>query len=573
MDSRRDRIKGPAFLSTDTSLQHLLRRVHSIGALWHHFEARGLLPATSLFSVAETWGDAHRHLMSRSERNLRLGEAYRDISELVGNNPASEDVLPKAHYAVDIRETQWWGMLSLADAVSYLDYYVTNRLFGLTWSEAVLGSHTSARRGGGDITTYDAAETLMKDYVESVLMLPPDDRWVDCRQRKLPTYDGLVVFGYSSHTASYPFGLVIAPIFMAVRPGFFPVLAHEACHLIQANYFRHELEELAASLVSGTKLLAACNPLVSVATDRHVPLSWQARRMAGELISDCYATIVAGPAYALALAEHWLATIVDTMVRGERIQKDNLAQYDPYFTYTISALKARLALQLAEELNYDAFLDNDTRLKEALRNVDDHVSVAKRVAIEIVGGAFAAPSNGDPYRAHRLNWLEHLASAVGVDLPSGVPSDLSGVRRLIETVLGEFDQQTGDIVGLALAIGHQMASLKGLIRFDCWKPVGRQPECKRDPTKIKEELAKARLLLRNAERKPGEHVGPTPAEAMSIAGAQTPLRPRHLVHLLAENDLNALTGDRGQPGINVNAILTALSCHSNTTSRYRTSRG
>ena len=119
-----------------------------------------------------------------------------------------------------LRNTLFYNIEKISDIMNALNYGFLNRLVGIVASDPVLGMEVASRQYGGLQLIHNAAESLMKDYVESY----GDNE-----------YNGIVVFGYKNRASTLDELIVHFPSFAEHDLEYLVVLAHESFHLTTYN--------------------------------------------------------------------------------------------------------------------------------------------------------------------------------------------------------------------------------------------------------------------------------------------------------------------------------------------------
>jgi len=503
---------------------HLTRRVKDLEALWYLLRDGGYLPATA--AIARLEGD-----LDRLAEHLRWHEealpAYYDQAR-----PMPTD-LPSLLPCLHLRQSLYFQIAEFADTLSVLSQHAVARLGSLSACDAAMGSTHSIHRFSGTQAIHDAAEAVMHDYVTSAHVGGKDLR-----------YDGLVLFAYLSKTASTVQGISFFPVSAETRYDYFALLAHEAGHIAQArrSIARFRTEELLDALTRVSCFHYLLADVAVVPTDKFICAKSALRRLAGELLSDVYATTVAGMAYPRTLLRYFLPLVNDT-VNTSPI-KAAAQQDDIHLAFLVSSLKARTALLTAVNLGYAVPEDPE------LEQMWQHIKRGERLSIET---AVAALNNQVP--AETL--YEHAARLGGVqwDQSCGLRGLLGAVRLNVE--------QVAEAVA---ALAPEFAS-----RFVGRGFYGPVPSC---ATRVAEEARRQRAQVEAAMDRARDAFCQNGIDFVDhVVGLwynrnldpEELLRPRHLVALLGQEHLRRNDEAHRMSRF---AALMALANHESIVGRY-----
>lgn len=511
---------------------------------WQLYQSIGYLPETNVF----------KEMLEKIDRcQIRITGAESIITEMiqtVANNKATK--LSGINDPVNIaeipslRDTLYYDPENISDILNALNYAFLNRLVGVAASEPTMGTEIASRQFGGIQLIYNATESLMKDYVESIenmylfsinaeveeenlnsgtiseelrdmfgskgILLPksPDvskeknkqGNWVitDSRKRwiirkedeKLKIcetihYKGIVVFGFRNRAITYP-PLIVHPSYAEHDLEYLIILAHEAYHLARRIVPMETADKLDGierkiqEILMGESLSSLYLP--DAIKDKNTPSESTAKILADDIMADMYATIVAGEAYPMILGRYYLPILLDTMTQPA------------YSSFVIGSLKIRVAIATLDAMKWKG---------DAIRKI---INDAKDM----------------------IEQWEDLSMAIA-------------------------PKQSGNIYVKAKVVSISQKIKSKKIPEDMIKLIPRayypEEEDMRNELQDKLELVKNILI--------GE---PTPTDMAKI-WEDGILTPRHLISLLAQNVKD----------INRNAVLIAMGYHKNILDRFGHQRG
>jgi hypothetical protein len=338
------------------------RRLRDIDAIWDSYHNQGLVPATSVIKDLQIEVKRQQRFLRNQKRVLlrRIARVESLLYDPEAANPTCEDWLTRDRETgdelsqesgedvdnqseklalSDLKHLVFDSVRVYSEALTYLTQHINSRAATLAAAEATHGSTLTMHRFSGVQSIYDGAEAIMGDYASSFGDTP---------------YTGLVIFGYNYQASVWKNGLTTFPLF-AEHPNHLPMLimlAHEASHWLQKEPaledFRCAIEQrLHLLTTTRPSILPLLGPVSVDAYSRFHAKDLCHRRLAGEIVSDILATLIAGPSYARLLTRYFLPLHADFVIPSNRDETDDLT-----WSFYFISLKLRIAVETAELVGY-----------------------------------------------------------------------------------------------------------------------------------------------------------------------------------------------------------------------------
>ncbi|ODS37618.1 hypothetical protein BEH94_10360 [Candidatus Altiarchaeales archaeon WOR_SM1_SCG] len=273
------------------------------------------------------------------------------------------------------------GVKICYDMINATEHIFRNRLVGVFSSDVIYGRENSVRKFGGLQLMYNASESLLKDYTKSINWQKTKVKSTDFEEILGNDYTGLVGFGFRNRALTYSIPqLIILPHYALRKVNYFPILAHEAFHILDAFNFKRltkRKEERNIVIKGEIQNLLENSILVKVYgseenPDRNTPKNVRAHELAKEIMADIFAVCVAGDAYAITMSKYYLPLLVD-MECGDRLDKT-------YAEFRIGSLRLRIILSATEHIWGKVLSEPE---KEAIKRIREDINRWENLSLNI----------------------------------------------------------------------------------------------------------------------------------------------------------------------------------------------
>jgi len=383
---------------------------------WQLYNSMGYLPKTDALDIL-------LEDIEKCEGQIKISNYY-----LETNDYESLSIV-----TTTLRETLYYNIDNISDVMNALNYGFLNRLTGMVASDPILGLEVASKQFGGTQLIQNAAESLMKDYVECsknhlfninitlggmikenelpeglynkfrnvqvlltnkckaskekvtgnweisdrrrTFIIKNREKWMEVHEKI--QYRGLVVFGFKNKAITHPRLIVHFPSYSEHDLEYLVILAHEAYHLTQSGilgitaYKMKALQKKIEKIILDEELTSLYYP--ETIQDKNTPKEIIAEELADEIMADIYATIVAGEAYPLILGRYYLPIVLDT----------NGTNNPAYSSFVIGSLKMRIATLALAMLSYESQMECDA--KDQIRIAQDQIkkweTLSKHIAL------------------------------------------------------------------------------------------------------------------------------------------------------------------------------------------------
>lgn len=360
---------SPQFKHVIETVEQLESSIIHMRTKWELFYSQGYLPETDVFKRLQKKADDLKKDLNFTRTiyvdifkgdfpnkllfndGIYFPEKDKKFSKLLFKpNLSSEDLIELGGSDIktrikalnNITNNLYYDVETISDMLNALNYGFISRVSGVFSPETSFAKDIATKKFGGVQLVYDAAEALMKDYVDSFF---DED------------YNGLVVFGFRNRAVAYPTSLVVFPAFSEYDLEFLTILAHESFHSVQDSFNERINERKANKLPMDEKeekmmriksdLRRSLIWLADIYRnedfkDKNIPRKIVADNLAHELMADIYATYIAGESYPLMLYNYILPILIN-------IKSGYCSSYD-YSAYSLGSLKLRISLTTLKEI-------------------------------------------------------------------------------------------------------------------------------------------------------------------------------------------------------------------------------